>query len=451
VTAEVALAVGKALAYLINAGRLGRGPVAAGGTLLPTDVKHRGRVVIGKDTRASGYMIEQALCAGLTSMGVDVLLTGPLPTPGIAYITSSMRADAGLVVSASHNPFADNGIKVFGHDGFKLDDDIEAALEALILDGVPADAAKSVTGNHIGRAARIDDAQGRYVVHVKRSFPESLSLEGLRLVVDSAHGAGYCVAPDVFRELGATVFELGASPNGTNINDGVGSLHPQSLQDAVRRERAHAGIALDGDADRVIIVDDRGDIVDGDAVMAICAREMHKQGKLRGATLVSTVMSNMGLERCLKPLGIRVERVQVGDRAVVEKMRQNGGNLGGEQSGHIVFLDHSTTGDGCVAALGVLASMLRDGRPLSEVAAMFVKSPQELVNVKVASKKPFAEMPTVQAAITDAEQAVGETGRVLVRYSGTELKARVMIEGDDALLIKRHAQTIADALQKALS
>ena len=463
-TAEVALRCGRALGYLVRSGQLGRGPqvspTAGTSTLLPTlstssgistkvkSAQHRGRVVIGKDTRLSCYMIEQAICAGITSMGVDVMLTGPLPTPGVAFITASMRADAGVVVSASHNPYQDNGIKIFGHDGFKLDDAVEETLERFILEPELLDRERP-TGHAVGRATRIDDARGRFIVHLKSTFPASLTLEGLRIVVDGAHGAAYATAPPVFRELGATVFELGTDPDGTNINAGCGSLFPEQIAKAVVAHGAHLGVALDGDADRVIIVDENGTIVDGDAVMAICARERQKQGTLKGNAIVATVMSNMGLERCLQDVGVRVERTQVGDRYVVERMRELGLNLGGEQSGHVVFLDHATTGDGIVAALAVVAAMLREDKPLSSLAAVFQASPQELLSFKVSEKKPLDTLPEVQAKIAEAEKILGNRGRVLVRYSGTEKKARVMIEGDDDDLIKRLCREIADAIVDA--
>jgi phosphoglucosamine mutase len=451
-TAEIAYRTGRALAFMLGTGRLGRGPQlgTSATTLVPTATAHRSRVVIGKDTRLSGYMLEQAICAGITSMGVDVMLTGPLPTPGVAFITSSMRADAGVVVSASHNPFQDNGIKIFGHDGFKLDDAIEAEIERLILEPQRLEKYQP-TGRDIGRAVRIDDAKGRFIVHLKATFPANLTLDGLKLVVDSANGAAYAVAPHVFRELGADVVELGSDPNGTNINDGCGSTHPELLAKTVVEQGAHLGVALDGDADRVIIVDEQGRIVDGDAVMAICARELKSQGQLQGDRIVATVMSNVGLERALAPVGIAVDRVQVGDRYVVERMRAGGLNLGGEQSGHVVFLDHATTGDGIVAALAVVAAMLRAQQPLSKVASIFSPSPQELVNVRVGKKVPLEELPTVQAAIARVEGVLGQGGRVLVRYSGTEMKARVMIEGDDAAVIRAMAREIADALVAALA
>jgi phosphoglucosamine mutase len=446
-TAEVALRCGQALGSLLRDGRLGRPPVTHG-TLLPTQQAHRPRVVMGKDTRASGYMFEQALCAGLASMGVDVMLTGPLPTPAVAFITSSMRADAGIVISASHNPYQDNGIKIFGHDGFKLPDELERELERLIRTGV--DPSALARGEGVGRATRIDDAKGRYIVHLKGAFPDSLSLEGLRVVVDSAHGAAYAVTATALRELGASVVEIGAMPDGININDGVGSLHPQMLQRAVVEHRAHLGIALDGDADRVIVVDERGQVVDGDALMAVCAVEMAQRKALRGSAIVATVMSNTGLERCLRAHGISVERVAVGDRHVVERMRARGLALGGEQSGHIVFLDHTTTGDGSVAGLHVLGAMLRAGKPLSELVSFFVRTPQEQVNVRIAQRKPLEQLPGVQQAIADVERALGADGRVLVRFSGTEPKVRVLVEGPDAEAIKVGAAQIANALGTAL-
>ncbi len=440
-TVDVALKLGRALACQVRNGRLGRGKDAA----------HRGRIVIGKDTRLSGYMIEQAIAAGITSMGTDVMLVGPLPTPGIAFITHSMRADAGVVVSASHNPYQDNGIKIFGHDGYKLPDAVEIELETLILGDGGSLASPGPTGADIGKAFRIDDARGRYIVSLKNAFPPDLTLDGVRIVVDCGHGAAYKVAPEVFRELGADVLSVGVSPDGTNINEGCGALHPENLVEHVKKHRAHLGVALDGDADRVIVVDENGQVVDGDAVMAICARELHRRGTLKNSTLVTTVMSNIGLERCLKEVGITVERVQVGDRYVVERMREKGHNLGGEQSGHIIFLDATTTGDGVVAALALLGNMQREGKPVSQLAAVFQKSPQELVNVKVGKKVPISDLPTVVQLIADVERRLGADGRVLVRYSGTEMKARVMVEGPDAASIQKDAKAIADALVQALA
>ena len=442
-TVDVAARLGQALAHMIRLGKLGRG----GG-----NAAHQGRVVLGKDTRLSGYMIEQALAAGITSGGVDVMLVGPLPTPGIAFITHSMRADAGVVVSASHNSFEDNGMKIFDQEGFKLPDAVEAEMEALVLgEDVKSRPENLPTGDGIGKAFRIDDARGRYIVDLKRTFPRELTLDGLIVVVDCAHGAAYRTAPEVMRELGAEVIALGVSPDGSNINAGVGSLHPQGVQAAVKTHGAHLGICLDGDADRVIVVDETGASVDGDAVMALCARELHRRGELKKQTLVSTVMSNVGLERCLKPVGVAVERVQVGDRYVVERMRQGAFNLGGEQSGHLIFLDHATTGDGMVAALSVLSVMVREQKKLSELAGFFVPSPQELISVKVQRKIPLENLGAVQRVIDDVEAGLGGEGRVLVRYSGTEMKARVMVEGSDATHIAHGARRIADALVQTLN
>lgn len=435
-TAEVAMELGKALATLVQQGELGQQKEG-----------HRRRIVIGKDTRLSGYMIEQAIAAGITSMGVDVMLVGPLPTPGIAFITHSMRADAGVVVSASHNAFEDNGIKIFGHDGFKLPDQVEEKLESLIL--AKNENALRPVGTEVGRASRIDDAKGRYIVFLKSVFPSELTLDGLRIVVDCAHGAAYKVAPDVFRELGAEVITLGVQPDGTNINAGVGSLHPEGVQQKVREVGADLGIALDGDADRVIVVDECGDVVDGDAILAISAIELKRRGLLKKDTLITTVMSNIGLERAMKSAGIHVERTQVGDRYVVERMREGGFNLGGEKSGHLVFLDHATTGDGVVAALALLGQMVGTQNNASELAKVFQPSPQELLNIQVREKTPIEELPEVQAAIERVEAALGDEGRVLVRYSGTELKARIMVEGPDAQGVRNDAQAIAKAFESA--
>ena len=410
---------------------------------------HRGRIIIGKDTRLSGYMFEQAMAAGICSMGADVMLCGPLPTPGIAFLTSSMRADAGVVISASHNPYYDNGIKIFAADGFKLPDSTEAKLEEMM-----GDSDESITRpghDEIGRAQRIDDARGRYIVFLKNSFPRKLSLDGLKIVVDCAHGAAYRVAPNVLSELGAQVIALGVGPDGKNINDHVGALHTEAMCRAVIEQGAHVGIALDGDADRVIFADERGQIVDGDAIMALCARRLLARGELRKNTLVATVMSNLGLERALSDMGGKLLRTAVGDRYVVEAMRQNDLNLGGEQSGHLVFLDHMTTGDGIIAALQVLTAMLEENQPLSSLASIMQPYPQVLLSVKVARRLPLGELGTVQSLISSVESTLGQDGRVLVRYSGTEPKARVMIEGPDETLIQRYAQDIASELVRACS
>ena len=426
-TAEVALRLGRAVAHKFAGAR-------------------KGRIVIGKDTRLSGYMLESALEAGIVSAGADVLLVGPLPTPGIAFITSSMRADAGVVISASHNPYQDNGIKLFASDGFKLPDEVEAEIEHLMeTDG----GAKGPSD--IGKATRVADAPGRYVQFLKNAFPRNRTLDGVRVVVDCAHGAAYQVAPKVFTELGAEVLELGVKPNGRNINDGCGALHPQSLAEEVRRFNAALGVALDGDADRVILCDENGRVCDGDEIMAILGTRLLAKDELPGRTVVATVMSNLGLERALHARGGRLLRTAVGDRYVVEAMREHRYLLGGEQSGHLVFLDQSTTGDGILAALRVLSVMTEEGRPLSELAGTMSRYPQVLLNFQVAEKKPIENMPTVQKAIAAAESALGSDGRVLVRYSGTESKARVMIEGLDETVIRSHAEQIAEALKRAVS
>ncbi len=410
---------------------------------------HRGRIIIGKDTRLSGYMFEQAMAAGICSMGADVMLCGPLPTPGIAFLTSSMRADAGVVISASHNPYYDNGIKIFAADGFKLPDSTEARLEEMMTE---SDESMLRPGHdEIGRAQRIDDARGRYIVFLKNSFPRKLSLDGLKVVVDCAHGAAYRVAPDVLSELGAHVIPLGVTPDGKNINDHFGALHPEAMCKAVVEQGAHVGIALDGDADRVIFADEKGQIVDGDAIMAVCARRLLGRGELRKNTLVATVMSNLGLQRALADMGGKLLRTAVGDRYVVEAMRQHDLNLGGEQSGHLVFLDHMTTGDGIIAALQVLTAMLEESQPLSSLASIMQPYPQVLLSVKVKNRLPLAELATVQTLISDVEKSLGQDGRVLVRYSGTEPKARVMIEGPDVTRIERFAQDIASELIRACS
>ncbi len=405
------------------------------------------RIVIGKDTRLSGYMFETALASGIVSMGADVWLTGPLPTPGIAFITASMRCDAGVVISASHNPYEDNGIKLFARDGYKLPDSVEAEIEALMSS--PELLTQRAGSGDIGYSRKIEDSRGRYVVYCKATFPPDLALDGLTIVVDGAHGAGYRVGPLVFEELGAKVIAIHCQPDGKNINDRAGALDPAAMCEAVRAHGAQVGIALDGDADRLVLCDEKGVVVDGDAVMALCATRMLSAGTLAKRTLVTTVMSNLGLERAVRNAGGTVVRTQVGDRYVVEEMRKHGYNLGGEQSGHLVFLDHATTGDGIVAALRVLAVMIREGRPLSELAAVMTRTPQVLVNVKVDRKLPLEELADVRGLIAQVETELGVDGRVLVRYSGTEAKARVMIEGPDEGRIREQAETIAAALVTA--
>jgi phosphoglucosamine mutase len=428
ITSEIALRLGRALAYVF------RNP---GG-------RHR-RILVGKDTRLSGYMLETALASGLCSMGVDVLLVGPMPTPGIAFLTRSMRADAGVVISASHNPFEDNGIKFFSRDGFKLDDETEARIEALVSD----DAAllnSRATAADIGKAARIDDAIGRYLVFLKTCVPRAVSLEGLKVVIDCANGAAYRVGPEVLQELGAEVIGLGVEPNGTNINAGCGAVHLEPLRAAVTQYRAQIGIALDGDGDRAMLVDEEGAVFDGDDAMALLGTQMAAQGLLSQKTVVATVMSNFGLEQALGRHGIRLVRTDVGDPAVVREMRANGYNLGGEQSGHVIFMDHSTTGDGLITALRVLSLMIEMQQPLSALRSM-KRVPQVLQNVTVRERVPFAEMPDVRGAIAAAERELNGCGRLLVRYSGTEMLARVMVEGEQPAQIDAIARAIAATIR----
>ena len=438
-TAEVALSLGRATGHMVRQGSLNAHQRAPGS---------RRRVVIGKDTRLSGYMLENALAAGLMSMGTDVLFIGPLPTPAVAYVTRSMRANAGVMISASHNPFEDNGIKIFAGDGYKLPDETELAIEELIQ----GDRLERVRprGSAVGRAKRIDDASGRYIVFLKNTFPEQLSLEGVKVVVDCANGAAYKVAPTVLEELGASVYSLGVKPDGRNINKRCGSLHPQGICREVKRHKAQIGIALDGDADRLIVSDENGEVVDGDQIMAICARELLRRDQLKHKTLVATVMSNIGLERSLAEVGARVERTGVGDRYVVERMRQKGFNFGGEQSGHLIFLDHATTGDGMLAALMLMSIMVEQQKPLSELRQCMTLSPQRLINLQVRHKQDFAELGQLQKVVGEVERRLGSSGRVLLRYSGTENKARILVEGDDTEQVDHSAEQIADALQSAL-
>ena len=405
------------------------------------------RIAIGKDTRLSGYMFESALAAGVVAMGADVWLTGPLPTPGIAFITSSMRCDAGVVISASHNPFEDNGIKIFARDGYKLPDETEAEIEAL-MSSPELDAQRAAPAD-VGYNRKLEDSRGRYVVYCKSTFPSELTLDGLRVVVDGAHGAAYRVGPAVFEELGASVIAIHTKPDGKNINARAGALHPQAMCETVKLHDAHIGIAFDGDADRLVLCDEHGTVVDGDAVMALCATRMLAENRLAKQTIVATVMSNIGLERAIRVAGGKVVRTQVGDRYVVDEMRRGGYNLGGEQSGHLVFLDHATTGDGIVAALRVLAIMKREGRPLSELAKVMTRTPQVLVNTAVEKKIPLEQLPEVQRAIASVERELGDDGRVLVRYSGTESKVRVMLEGPDEGKLKGWADDLAGMLAKA--
>lgn len=409
----------------------------------------RPKIVIGKDTRLSGYMLEYAITSGITSMGVDVLLLGPLPTPGIAFITCSMRADAGIVISASHNTYEYNGIKIFAEDGFKLPDHVEKQMEELILNG-EIEKLPRPSPVDIGKARRIDDAQGRYIVFLKNTFPRDLTLEGLKLVIDCAHGAAYRVAPAVFEELGAEVVLIGAKPDGTNINDNYGSLHPEKMAEMVVKHGAHAGFAFDGDADRVIFADEKGQVLDGDELMAICATHYMKTRNLRNKTLVATVMSNLGLEIAISKHGGKLLRTPVGDRYVVEQMTQGNYNLGGEQSGHLIFLDHSTTGDGILSALQVLAVMLRENKPLSELRKVMEHYPQKLINVKIKRRMSLNEIPDFVHLKDTMEKRLGKEGRLLIRPSGTEPLIRVMVEGADLALIEDVASQMAHCVQKHL-
>ena len=415
--------------------------MAAGAYFQRGDHKHR--VLIGKDTRLSGYMLESALVAGFTSAGMDVIMVGPLPTPAVAMLTQTMRADIGVMISASHNPFADNGIKLFGPDGYKLSDEAELTIEGLIDSDVALAPAAQ-----IGRARRIDDAQGRYIHFAKNTFPTDLRLDGLRVVIDCANGAAYKVAPSALWELGADIIAIGVTPNGVNINDGVGSTAPQTLSETVVASGADIGIALDGDADRLIVVDEQGRVVDGDQLMATIAAGWARRGRLAGGGLVATVMSNLGLERHLRSQGLGLVRTAVGDRYVLEKMRSSGYNVGGEQSGHIILSDYGTTGDGLVAALQVLAELKRAGAPASEVLHRFEPLPQVLKNVRFAGGKPV-EAQSVKDAIAAAEAELAGTGRLVIRPSGTEPVIRVMAEGDDAAQVETLVDRICDAVRQA--
>ena len=408
--------------------------------------QHRHRVVIGKDTRLSGYMIEPALTAGFTAAGMDVFLLGPLPTPAMAMLTRSLRADIGVMISASHNPYHDNGIKFFGPDGYKLSDEMELEIERLMTDGPDVGLAEAAD---LGRAQRVDDAGARYIEFAKGTFPRTHSLEGLRVVLDCANGAAYKVAPKVLWELGAEVKTLGVDPNGYNINRAVGSTAPKAMSDAVKEYRADIGMALDGDADRVIICDERGEIIDGDQMMATIAAAWQAKGLLRGNKVVSTVMANMGFEKYLEGLGLTLERTKVGDRYVVEAMRQSTANIGGEPSGHVILSDYATTGDGLITALQVLAVVAAEEAPVSEVCDRFKPFPSLLENVRYKDSDPLGEA-SVQEAITDAEAAFNGKGRVVIRKSGTEPLIRVMAEGEDEVLVKRAVKDICDAVKAAL-
>ena len=409
----------------------------------------RHRVVIGKDTRLSGYIYENALTAGLCAAGMDVFLVGPLPTPAIAFLTANMRADFGIVISASHNPSQDNGIKFFDAQGFKLQDRVEDIITDMVLD--PTWEWEYPAPDKVGRAFKIDDAPGRYIVAIKNSFPSRLTLDGLRVVLDCANGANYKVAPMALKELGADVVVMNAEPTGLNINYQCGSLFPDAVAEKVRETRADIGLALDGDADRLIVVDERGDTLDGDQIMAICALDRLEKGALPGKLLVSTVMSNMALEVFMQEHGGQLLRTQVGDRYVAEAMREHGATLGGEQSGHLIFMDYGTTGDGLLAGLQLLRIMREKNKPISELARLLRLFPQTLINVSVKNKRPFEEVPEILAAKEAAENELQGRGRVLLRYSGTESLARVMVEGEDDTQVERLAGVLAQTIKKALN
>jgi phosphoglucosamine mutase len=437
VTAETALKLGRAAAHVfknLESQSRGRG-------------KHK--IVIGKDTRLSGYMLENAISSGILSMGVDVLFIGPLPTPGVAYITRSLRADAGIVITASHNPYADNGIKFFRADGYKLDDKIENEIEHLVFSG-EIETIRPIAGE-IGKAVRIDDALGRYIEFAKASFPRGMMLEGIRVVVDCGHGAAYKSTPCVLRELGANVIIFGNQPDGKNINEKCGSMFPENLCAKVVKHKAHLGIAHDGDADRVLLCDEKGKLIDGDDIMAIAALDMLAQKTLAEKTLVATVMSNAGLEAAIKNAGGKIIRTAVGDRNVIDEMLKNGFNFGGEQSGHLIFRDFSTTGDGLVAALQILRIMRAKGTPLSKLAKCWTRFPQLVTNVKVREKIPFEQIDGVTKLVAEAEKDLkAQGGRLLLRYSGTEPKARLLLEGRDAKALEKWSQKICGAIQKQI-
>jgi phosphoglucosamine mutase len=434
-TSDVIVKVGQAMGLLLR-----QHPRKSG---------HKPMVLIGKDTRLSGYMVEQALASGLNSMGVGVQLTGPLPTPGIGFLARNMRVDAGIIISASHNPFDDNGIKIFGADGFKIPDSMEREIERLVDENELTEHLAS--GDSIGRTRRIDDAAGRYIVYAKNAFPLNLSLDGMRIVLDCANGAAYKVAPAIFSELGADLVVIGDEPNGYNVNDKCGALHPETLCDAVLKYRADVGISLDGDADRVIMADKNGKVVNGDHILAVCAIHLSKKKALPQNTIVATQMSNVGLDLAMKKHGIYVVRTDVGDKNVVEAMRQQGYTLGGEQSGHIIHLDHSTTGDGCVAALNVLAVMRAENKSLHELSATMEDVPQVLINTRVKNRKDLASIPGYTKLIEAAEKKLAGHGRCFVRFSGTEPLVRVLVEGPDKNQIGQLAEEITQFLQSELA
>ncbi len=429
-TPEIAMALGQAIAHHFR------------------NKKTTHRIVIGKDTRRSSYMIELAIAAGVCSMGSNAVLLGPTATPGVAFITKAMRADAGIMISASHNPFEDNGIKFFDQDGFKLSDETEMAIEKLVTEGIAE--SKRPVGESIGKAYRVEDAIGRYTEFVKNTFPKALTLDGLKIVIDCAHGAAYKAAPMVLWELGAEVTKLGISPNGVNINKDCGALHPQAMVDEVKMQKANIGIALDGDADRLMLCDEKGNIIDGDQVIALCARQLLEEGALKKKKIVGTIMTNMGVENYLKDLGIEVVRAPVGDRYIIEKMRDGGFQLGGEPSGHIIFSDYATTGDGLVAALQVLAFVVKSGKKLSELVREIPLYPQVNNAIRVKEKKPLDKLPGFSKAVKDLEKRLKNKGRAVVRYSGTESVLRLMIEGESRAVIQGELDALTKVAQENL-
>lgn len=428
-TVEIAQAVGKALGVIFQG-------------------KHTTKILIGKDTRLSGYMIETALASGLCSMGVEVLLVGPMPTPGVAFLTQALRADAGVMISASHNPYQDNGIKIFDTKGFKLSQELQSRIEKLVEEGVGQ---YSASADRIGKARRVEDAHGRYIEFIKSTFPKDLTLEGVKIVMDCAHGSGYHIAPTILEELGATVTVMGQNPDGKNINDGVGAVAPAAMAQKVKSTASQVGLSLDGDADRVVLADEDGQIADGDAVIALCATYLLKKKMLAHNTVVTTVMSNLGLDSYLKNFGGRVVRTSVGDRYVAEEMRKGGYNLGGESSGHIIFSDYVTTGDGLIAGLQILRIMKESGKKLSELLSDFVSYPQILTSVRVKERKEVSQVPELQTLVDRFEKSLGEDGRLLVRYSGTEPLLRIMVEGRNDSEIRKIASEISGCASKHLS
>lgn len=430
-TPEMALALGQAIAYHFK------------------HEKTTHRIIIGKDTRRSSYMLEQAIAAGICSMGSNAVLTGPLPSPAVAFLTKAMRADAGVMISASHNPYYDNGIKFFDQDGFKLSDEVELELEAFIENKMKG--VKRPTGQDVGKAYRIEDAQGRYIEFVKRTFPKTLTLDGLKIVLDCANGSAYKIAPNALWELGAEVVPVGVTPNGININDRCGAVSPEDLRKVVVDNKAHVGIALDGDADRVVMCDENGDLIDGDQVIAICALELKAAGLLKSNKVVGTILTNMGVENYLKEQGIDMVRTPVGDRYIIEEMRKSKLSLGGEPSGHVIFSSHTTTGDGLVAALQVLANMIKSGLKLSELARNIPLYPQVQQNLRVKERKPLEDIPEVQQAIVALNDRLNSHGRTVIRYSGTEPLLRLMIEGKDEAIISKELKSLVKVLEQNLA